>query len=524
MSRTVLAALVLATFASAQEVRITTTDGKPPVSGVLEGYDTGKYRIRLPNGTLREIDERQVQDVVLVERTAGERTSKGSAGGAQEARELFEKGDPEGALRRAFESLRELEKDREDLAGLAARAARVHFERLLEKRDAAALGEALRRYLPALPADGRRALMTQLAERFADLHRSRPDDAFTGQFADLLSRLGDQGAVDEAQRGALGGIFAGMADAVLARGNPEAALPLYQGAVRVDPARKDALKPKIVESAVAVARRRLDAGDPAGAVKSAREAAALDPANADAKQLLGDADFALVRLEADAAYGAESVPLLRAFIARAARPEQRAWAEAALQRASSAATARRPEVAEQMRRYYPVRPGRWLLYRRADGEIQERIRTDAAVREGDVTKVYFTLQEIYRTYSTTKVYAVEIDADSVLLSAGGSREPLLRFPARAGDAWSWQSGGREFRRVVKGTGETVTVGRGAARRTYEDCLVVEFTSSVERGGVPVAITSRSSYAPGIGLVKLEYQDREFDKFDLELAEQGEDSR
>jgi hypothetical protein len=34
--------------------------------------------------------------------------------------------------------------------------------------------------------------------------------------------------------------------------------------------------------------------------------------------------------------------------------------------------------------------------------------------------------------------------------------------------------------------------------------------------------SRSSYAPGVGLVRLEYLDPEFRKFNLELVEQGQE--
>ena len=173
-----------------------------------------------------------------------------------------------------------------------------------------------------------------------------------------------------------------------------------------------------------------------------------------------------------------------------------------------------------MRKYFPVKPGRFLVYRRADGEFKERIRTDSVVRDGAVTRVTYALHEIYRDYSTKKAYVLEIEKDAVLLAAGSEREPLLKFPARAGDTWSWQSRGREFRRTVKSVGETATLGRGEDERTYADCLVVEFTSTIERDGAPVQISSRSTYAPGVGLVRLEFLDPELRKFSLELIEQG----
>jgi len=136
-----------------------------------------------------------------------------------------------------------------------------------------------------------------------------------------------------------------------------------------------------------------------------------------------------------------------------------------------------------------------------------------------MTRVYFTVEEIYRDYSTRKAYFLEMEKDAVLLPAGGEREPLLRFPVRAGDSWTWQSRGRDFRRSVKSITESVTLGRGEDERSYADCLVVEFTSTIDRDGSPVQITSRSTYAPGVGLVRLDYLDPDFKKFGLELVEQ-----
>ena len=75
---------------------------------------------------------------------------------------------------------------------------------------------------------------------------------------------------------------------------------------------------------------------------------------------------------------------------------------------------------------------------------------------------------------------------------------------------------------MKSLTETVSVGREGQTRVYNDCLVVEFTSTVDRDGSPVSLTSRSTYAPGVGLVKLEFLDAEFRKFDLELVEIGQD--
>jgi hypothetical protein len=51
---------------------------------------------------------------------------------------------------------------------------------------------------------------------------------------------------------------------------------------------------------------------------------------------------------------------------------------------------------------------------------------------------------------------------------------------------------------------------------------VDFTSSIDRDGGPVSLTSRSVYAPGVGLVKLEFLVPEFRKFNLELVDFGQE--
>jgi hypothetical protein len=67
-------------------------------------------------------------------------------------------------------------------------------------------------------------------------------------------------------------------------------------------------------------------------------------------------------------------------------------------------------------------------------------------------------------------------------------------------------------------GDTVEVGK----RTFTDCLILEFTSTVDRDGVPMAITSRGTYAPSIGLVRLEFLEPEHRKYSLELVDQGQE--
>lgn len=514
-----MALLVLAAPLVAQGVRITLKDGTV-LEGDLEGYENGRYRLRRPGGAVDIIDERRVVDVVLVERPSAAPPREGNA--AEEARAAFERGDFEEALRRVAEALRDLDLRRQDLQALAGRAAQAQLERLLEGRDAERLAQTLRRTLASLPAEGRRSVLTRLTERFADQFRSTPQDPFTGAFAEMLAGLIEEGTVEESIRQALSVSFEQAGTAAQERQDLAAAALFFRAALRIDPSRRDTLRPRWVAASLAEAAARLERGDPRRAARAAREALAAHPDHAEALRILEEAEFALLKEETEAAYGDEAAPLLREFLARSRRPEHRTWAEETLARLSGRPSPRPPEIAAQMRAYFPLRPGRHLLYRRGDGEMLEKVRVDSIARDGEILRVYTVLEEIYRNYSTRMTYVLEIERDTIHLVAGSQREPLLKFPLRSGDVWTWQSGGRTFRRQVRSMGQTVAVGRGDARRTYEDCLVVEFTSTVEREGALVPMTSRSTYAPGVGLVKLEFLEPDFEKFNLELVEIGND--
>src|SRR2546428_1313771 len=147
MFKAVLAALfavLIAIPALAQGVKVTLTDGGI-VQGTLEGYEQGKYRVRLANGTVREIEERAVQEIVLTERPAGEKPSSDAGSAADAARAAFERGDFEDALRQISRALTDLDRQRGGLGDLVARIAQAPVDRPLEKRDAAALSDAPRR-------------------------------------------------------------------------------------------------------------------------------------------------------------------------------------------------------------------------------------------------------------------------------------------------------------------------------------------------------------------------------------------
>jgi hypothetical protein len=523
MQRFILAALLLGSLvapALAQGVQVTKTDGTV-LNGELEGYENGKYRIRLSSGQTQEIPEAEVQEIVLSPGAAAQKPSSSSSSAA-EAREAFDRGDLDGALEKIGLALQELDRQKGSLGDLAGRVGLALLERLLEKKDAARLGNALLQVVPTLSPEARREILSRLAERLAAEHRAGPGEAFTAALAESLARLAERGEVSEALRGTISEIFAQQGDAAASKKTFAAAASLYRGALKLDPSRRAALEGRLLEALLPLAREGLETGSYRGAAQAAREILAHDPARAEAKKILDDAEFAQIKSEIEASAGTQARADLRDYLARTPNPERRAWAERELARLGSQPNPRPPAVQAQMDQFFPVKVGHFLAYRRGDGDLTERIRTDRVERLGDGTRVSYTLDEIYHDHRSSKSFSVELEPDAVVLLAGPVREPLLKFPLRVGDFWTWKSGSREFRRTIRSLDETVEVGPKDARQRMGGCLGIEFTSTLEGQGSAFSITSRSWYAPGVGLVKLEFADPEFARFNLDFIESGDE--
>ncbi len=522
MSRAVSVAMLLALAASpsfAQSVKITLTDGSVH-EGEYQGFENGRYRIQV-QGAIREFEDARVLSVSLAGTPpppAPRPPAVRSA--ADEIREALQRGAFEAALERIRRAREAGEAPGPELDALASAAFPAYVRKALEQPDPARLAEALGRAPGALADPARLELTPLLIGRLAELVRAASNDPGVLPLAAAVSRFAEAGPLSDALRETL-------CDAVIQLGNREferkdftAAAGLYRSAVKVDPRRAPVLKDRMVEALLSRARRQVQAKDTRGALESAREAAAADPEHAEARRFLEDTDFLAIQQEVDASIGTGAVESIRQFMSRAPRKEHRDWAGETLRRIESGAErSGGAGVSGQLARYFPARPGQFVLYQRTGEDAREKIRIDALVREGETVRVFFTREEIYRNASTPESYTWEVEKETVYLpTGGGEREPILKLPLRAGESWSWTRFGQAFRRTVKAAGETVVVGTGDRLRRFEDCVVVEFTSTPERGG-PVR-TSRSTYAPDVGLIRLEYVEAGSRKYSLEYVDHG----
>lgn len=512
MVRIVLAflALTAAPVSARQGVKITLTDGKT-VEGDLQGYEEGHYKIRVGD-EVRSIPEGEILDVVLT----GEPLAEPAPAPAAAARAALEQGELEAALEQAAGALAEGEKRRRELSEVIVRAFSAQVGRLAGRGDAAGIAEAFRKLPPGLDAEARRVLIAGLAE-----HLGAADEPVARALAEGLAPFAEAGAGSPEFRAALADRFVEQARREVENKNYAGAAALLEGAARTDPGRAEALRSRAAEWMLPVARGLRETGSLRDAAELVRRLLRIAPDNADARRLQEELEFALLQQDAEALPASEAAALLKEFLSRPRRTEHKEWAARALARLADA-PAEDPAVSEQLRRYFPVKIGRYLLYERADGKIRQKVRTDSVLREGGVLRVLFTLQDIYGDFSTSRVYPLEIERDAVILATGKDREPLLRFPLRAGETWGWRSHPQEFRRTVKAVGESVEVGPPGSRKRFDDCVVIEFTSVVDRPGAPAVLASRSTYAPDVGLIKLEFLDPDHRKYGIELIEAGQE--
>ena len=113
-------------------------------------------------------------------------------------------------------------------------------------------------------------------------------------------------------------------------------------------------------------------------------------------------------------------------------------------------------------------------------------------------------------------HVMEIRKNGVYRVTGAERQPILRFPVTRGETWAWSANGQSFRRSVAAVGRKVHLP-GPPARTYEDCVIIEFSSTLEDDPEAVPFVTRSTYAPEVGLIRLEYLDSRYRRNSLELV-------
>lgn len=155
----------------------------------------------------------------------------------------------------------------------------------------------------------------------------------------------------------------------------------------------------------------------------------------------------------------------------------------------------------RLREYVPLIPGERRVYRHRDGTIDYQFldRVEMHPQFGSVYRHenHFEIGELRIPYTKSSFW---LDGK---LHQGAGVDPstsmqALAVPLVEGGSWEWKNGEITFERRYESLDETVTCGAG----TFENCLKVKAVSRY-RAESTRAVVQWFTYAPGVGLVKVE---------------------
>lgn len=473
MTRLLAAGLfvLLALDARAQEIQLTLSDGSI-VQGELKGFENGKYRV-LVGGTVREYDEADVVTLVLLERGTDQPPV-----------------NPVDGVRR----------------------------QLQEGKDGTRAASEFVRAFKSLSQNDRRKLLDAAQQSL----EGRLDQAFVVEFADAVAK--DSG-LDSTHRPAVGGTLEAVGRSAERGKKAGTAWRILRAAVRLDSARAESLKTVRVAQAEADLRLRFQGGDYAAAVEAADEVLSLASDHPDAMRIREDS--LRRKLDKELAEKPDArFSLLEEYARTTRRTESRTWAESEMAKVRNTGGAKKSTPLENpLTRYYPVAVGRWWEYRvgdkTGDGEVHQKLKITEVTPDGEGHRVRYTLDHIYRNYTNSRAFQLFVSPNEIQSSSGsdGAKAfPLLKAPLETGRSWSRDDAVPRLSREILSMSDSITTAMG----TFSNCLVVRFTSVMPKDQGDLQMVSRSYYAPDVGLVRLVFEDAEFQKFNLDLVKRGQD--
>jgi len=157
--------------------------------------------------------------------------------------------------------------------------------------------------------------------------------------------------------------------------------------------------------------------------------------------------------------------------------------------------------------YFPIRSGaRWVYVDSESGGKNMRLKLDVsgAGAKAHVQGAYYAGENRFREYSRS----CEKKDWTVWEVEGGDRAPILRYPFRAGSAWTARVGDRTINYEIEDASASVRVKAGG----FFDCLKVRAHPS----GEPAWVVDY--YCPGVGRVKMAIGEPKGEHPNTELSE------
>jgi hypothetical protein len=502
---------------SAQEVEVVCSDNQT-IQGSLEGFQEGKYRIRV-RGELKVIPEDDVITLTILDRR------EHSTSGLEGVEVAFGEGRIMDAMRAIHHMLNQIPFKSRDLRRLALEQHRTGIDHLLKQRNPKELQDTLLSSLEVFSTPEEEGLLQHFQREVSRRRDERPDDPYTLSLAGVLSVVVHRMAIlPAAAKETLPPLLERVADLARTKENKTVAWKAYRALVRVDPSREEGLRDLRMSVTMEDAAEKLAEGNIAGSVEAANEVLLLHPNHPGAFDVRETAIFNHLQSKlSKTSRKEERKRLIQEYLGIAQKNENRDWAMGQLKMEAP------PEqldalVFEQMRKYYPLRAGatwRYQLGKPNSGSNEPRSYREIRIREIDETengrRVSGTVETEVGNSSSSKPLRIRVEGDSIFLSHGSGA--LLAFPLQRGHWWEW--GGNSFRKeeqkhIRKVTSDSRTVKTPYG--TFNNCIEVTFSTEFNQDGEAKRIESKEYYAPHVGLVKIDYLDPNYHQHNMELVD------
>jgi tetratricopeptide (TPR) repeat protein len=330
----------------------------------------------------------------------------------------------------------------------------------------------------------------------------------TENLADMLyTRLSKDNTLPASLDAELAVVFRRLGSRALARQEFENAVVFFDRAVDLNPVLKQTIRMEIVDARKAAANLAIAQGNLERAEAHLRMLIAMGLED-DPWLTYNQAKIDNERIRAKlkkAKYLSEKIMLIRNYIDNdPGHADFLEWAKALRDELVTEHTVARQETEKQMREFYPLVPGSVYTYRvSTDNRFQEirvlGMEKDDALATYDMERTSLRKDDAGNVlFSTSEEYALIHDGSRLYTTRNGRETTFLRFPLDMGtEAWTWKEGATTFKREVIAIDETVETPAG----TFERVRKVKFTSSMGN----TEVVSHSYYAPGVGLIKIDYE-------------------
>jgi hypothetical protein len=314
----------------------------------------------------------------------------------------------------------------------------------------------------------------------------------------------------------LAGCYRQIADELAAKQLFPDARGAYEHAMLLDVDLRAALVAAVVSTYLTQGELLLAEGRPEAAVEVLTIAREMLPEEQKVTDALEEAEFkTALKIAGSTRPLAERMQTLQAFLLKPCSDERRAKGEKELTRLQAMLRELKVRAIRDLNKYSPLSTGSEFKYKRGSG-ISEVRRVVSVVESSESLSAEIETTSTVGGVPISFHHVMTQTEAELFVRRDGRRDSLLKFPVSVGVSWDWQEGRVHVRRKYVATNATIATPAGE----FKNCLKVEMrtrTSFEVDSNLPVEVLSYHYFAPGVGLVKVEFPDSVLQDLGIELT-------